>query len=227
MLIGSSLARTEPLAAKPQNVTAVVDPFADIIAEASQRFGVPPSWIRAVMQVESLGDARALSPKGAMGLMQIMPEAWAALRSRYDLGADPYDAHDNILAGTAYLRELRDRYGAPGLLGAYHAGPARYKHHLATGRPLPAETRAYVAALAPLIGGGSIDGALVAEAAVRSWTEAPLFAGHAESGATKSARSPDRRIGRPLADKKAEGWTALAPQSEGLFVRPSHGNGQP
>jgi hypothetical protein len=75
-----------------------------MVAEASQRFGIPASWIHAVMQVESFGDVRALSPKGAMGLMQIMPEAWAALRSRYGLGADPYDAHGNILAGAAYPR---------------------------------------------------------------------------------------------------------------------------
>ncbi len=49
-------------------------------------------------------------------LMQIMPETWAVLRRRYGLGADPYDAHDNIIAGAAYLRELHDRYGFPGFL---------------------------------------------------------------------------------------------------------------
>jgi len=86
-----------------------------------------------------------------MGLMQIMPETWAELRLRYDLGNNPYDPHDNILAGTAYLRELRDRYGAPGLLAAYNAGPARYEEHLA-GRPLPAETQAYLQKLVPVIG---------------------------------------------------------------------------
>ena len=79
-----------------------------------------------------------------MGLMQIMPQTWSGLRLRYGLGANPYDPHDNILAGAAYLRELHDRYGAPGFLAAYNAGPARYDDHLATGRPLPAETRAYV-----------------------------------------------------------------------------------
>jgi soluble lytic murein transglycosylase-like protein len=76
-----------------------------------------------------------------MGLMQIMPETWATLRLRYGLGADPFDPHDNILAGAAYLRELHDRYGSPGFLAAYNAGPARYEDHLATGQPLPAETR--------------------------------------------------------------------------------------
>ena len=75
------------------------------------------------MQVESGGNLRALSPKGAIGLMQIMPLTWEALRQRYRLGADPYDAHDNILAGTALLRELYDRFGAGGFLAAYNAGP--------------------------------------------------------------------------------------------------------
>ena len=79
------------------------------------------------MRAESLGEVRAVSPKGAMGLMQIMPETWASLRVRYVLGADPYDPHDNILAGTTYLRELHDRYGSPGFLAAYNAGPTRYQ----------------------------------------------------------------------------------------------------
>lgn len=119
-----------------------VDSHADFVEQAALRFGVPLHWIRAVINVESAGDVRARSPKGAMGLMQIMPEAWAELRLRYDLGNDPYDPHDNILAGTAYLRELFDRYGSPGFLAAYNAGPARYEEHLA-GRSLPAETQAY------------------------------------------------------------------------------------
>jgi hypothetical protein len=96
------------------------------------------------------GDVHARSPKGAMGLMQIMPATWAELRVRYNLGNDPYDPHDNILAGTAYLRELLDRYGSPGVFAAYNAGPSRYEEHLAGGS-LPDETRAYVAKLANLL----------------------------------------------------------------------------
>jgi soluble lytic murein transglycosylase-like protein len=68
-----------------------------------------------------------------MGLMQIMPETWAILRARYGLGPNPYDPRDNILAGAAYLRELHDRYGAPGFLATYDAGPVRYEEHLASG----------------------------------------------------------------------------------------------
>src|SRR3546814_10577379 len=93
-----------------------VDSYAAFVAEAAQRFGIPEAWIRAVMRVESRGDVRAVSPKGAMGLMQLMPDTWANLRVRLGLGANPYDPRDNILAGAAYLREMHDRYGSPGFL---------------------------------------------------------------------------------------------------------------
>src|SRR3546814_9755923 len=87
-----------------------LDPYAAHIAEAPHRFGVPVAWIRAVMRVESAGRVLTISSAGAMGLMQVMPGTWAELRTRYGLGGDPYDARDNILAGTAYLREMHDRY---------------------------------------------------------------------------------------------------------------------
>ncbi len=124
------------------------------IAAASQRFGIPEAWIRAVMRAESAGDRHAVSHRGAMGLMQVMPATWAALRAQHGLGADPFTPQDNILAGTAYLREMLDRFGSvPLMLAAYNAGPRRVEAHLATGQPLPAETRAYVAAVAPLLTG--------------------------------------------------------------------------
>jgi len=126
--------------------------WAAFIAEASQRFGVPADWIRAVMQVESAGDKGAVSSKGAMGLMQVMPETYAELRLRHHLGPDPYAPRDNILAGAAYLSEMREQFGPGGFLAAYNAGPRRYEDYLTRGRPLPEETRNYVAALAPMIG---------------------------------------------------------------------------
>jgi len=101
------------------------------------------------MRIESGGNRRAVSPAGAMGLMQLMPETWATFRIRYHLGRDPFDPHDNIFAAAAFLRELRDRYGSPGFLAAYNAGPARYEVYRDRHRPLPAETVAYVKALAP------------------------------------------------------------------------------
>ena len=96
-----------------------VDPLATFITEASKRFAVPEHWIRLVMRVESAGEVRARSRKGAMGLMQIMPQTRSDLRARYGLGADPYDRRDNILAGAACIRELCQRFGAPGFLAAY------------------------------------------------------------------------------------------------------------
>jgi soluble lytic murein transglycosylase-like protein len=221
------VADAEPVATQQRNVATAADPFTAVVAEASQRFGIPASWIRAVMRVESFGDLRALSPKGAMGLMQIMPEAWSALRSRYGLGSDAYDAHDNIQAGAACLRQLRDRYGSPGFLAAYNAGPARHEDHLATGRALPAETQAYVAALAPAIGDRTIDNATVVYAFVRSWTEAPLFVVPAEGNPTNSPASPELLSDRRSSDSSARDWTGLASQSQGLFISMSHGKRQP
>jgi hypothetical protein len=121
---------------------------------ASQRFGIPEAWIRTVMRAESAGDRHAVSHRGAMGLMQVMPATWASLRAQHGLGADPFAPQDNILAGAAYLREMLDRFGSvPLMLAAYNAGPRRVEAHLATGQPLPGETQAYVAALAPLLTG--------------------------------------------------------------------------
>lgn len=144
------------------------------VAEAAQRFGIPEAWIRAVMGVESAGDATATSIKGAMGLMQVMPATYADLRSRYSLGPNAYDPRDNIMAGAAYLREMYDRYGSPGFLAAYNAGPGRYEDYLA-GRTLPAETRGYVARLAPHVdGGAAVQPAVLPDPL--AWTRASLFA---------------------------------------------------
>ena len=123
-----------------------------MIAEASARFGIPARWIAEVMQVESRGDPRALSPKGAIGLMQIMPATYASLAARYGLGADPWNVRDNIMAGAAYLRELYDRYGVSDFLAAYNAGPGRWEQHLSGARPLPGETVRYLSRLGPSVG---------------------------------------------------------------------------
>ena len=111
-----------------------------------------------------------------MGLMQIMPETWTELRARYGLGADPYDVRDNILAGAAYIRELYDRYGSPGFLAAYNAGPGRYERHLATGRPLPEETQAYVATLAPMIDTSWTNVQIGTVGKSFAWAKSSLFA---------------------------------------------------
>jgi len=197
-------------------VTAI-DTF---IAEASVRFGIPERWIRAVMRAESGGDPRAVSRAGAMGLMQIMPATWAELRARHGLGTNVFDPRDNILAGTAYLREMYDRFGSPGFLAAYNAGPARYAEHLATGRPLPRETRAYMATLAPLIG-GSPTAPLQAEAPVRTadWRAAPLFVARLGPRSDGGARADEAAAERP--SRRARNDDAPSPNAtpDGLFVR--------
>jgi soluble lytic murein transglycosylase-like protein len=120
------------------------------VYRTSLRFAVPAHWIRAVIHVESAGDEHAISPRGAMGLMQLMPATWVELNARYGLGLDPFDPRGNILAGTAYLKEMHDRFRSAGFIAAYHAGPSRYEQHLATGQSLPQETIAYVAAVTSL-----------------------------------------------------------------------------
>jgi len=144
--------RAAPAFAQTPASASPIDRWQPFITEASRRFGLPEAWIGAVMRAESGGqamlDGRPITSRvGAMGLMQVMPETWAELRDRYALGSNPYDPRDNILAGTAYLRELYARYGYPDLFAAYNAGPARLNEHLFSGRPLPDETRAYLAAL--------------------------------------------------------------------------------
>jgi soluble lytic murein transglycosylase-like protein len=129
-----------------------IDRWALHIKKASARFGIPETWIRRVMRAESggrttLGGRPITSSVGAMGLMQLMPGTWAEMRAKHGLGPDPHDPSDNILAGTAYLRAMFDRFGYPGLFAAYNAGPGRYAEHLAGGRRLPAETIFYVAAI--------------------------------------------------------------------------------
>lgn len=131
-----------------EHSAASLQSFAPFVSEAAQRFGIPEDWIYAVIWAESHGNVVARSPKGALGLMQLMPGTWESLRDQLGLGNDPLDAHDNILAGTAYLRQLYDRYGPSGFLAAYNAGPGRYEDWLRTAKPLPLETRTYAAALA-------------------------------------------------------------------------------
>jgi Transglycosylase SLT domain len=195
-----------------------VHPFAAFVTEASKRFGVPEHWIRAVFHVESGAKQRARSSKGAMGLMQIMPKTWTELRARYGLGADPFDPRDNILAGAAYIRELYDRYGAPGFLAAYNAGPGRYERHLATGRPLPDETQAYVATLAPMINRAPTNGQLGAVAKSFAWANSSLFAARPAGISSAGRSSADMRQSRSSRAGGIVDLSALVPQSGNLFA---------
>ena len=134
------------------------DPWGPYIREAAARFSFPEAWIRGVMHQESGGrqtdafGAPIVSVAGAMGVMQVMPGTYDMLRGRYALGPDPFDPRSNILAGTAYLKEMYDRFGAPAFLAAYNAGPDRVSAYLSGATMLPDETVDYVAAIGPRIG---------------------------------------------------------------------------
>ena len=155
-----ALALSAPTAARTDPVAL----WRQLIDQASARCGVPAAWIGRVMRAESggrttLAGRPVVSRAGAMGLMQLMPGTWAEMQLRLGLGADPHGPRDNILAGACYLRRLHDRFGYPGLFAAYNAGPGRYAEHLASGRPLPRETRAYLLQVAGGIPGRAAVGA--------------------------------------------------------------------
>lgn len=181
-------------------------PYAVHVADAARRFGIPEPWIWAVMQVESNGDSRAVSSAGAMGLMQIMPGTWVNLRARHGLGRDPYNVRDNIMAGAAYLRAMHDRYGNPAaMLAAYNAGPGRYDEYLSHGRPLPAETRAYLAKLSSITGSAGDSQLAAAMPSDRfAWRRAALFAARANDIAAAPESSPDARANdKPVTSEPA------------------------
>ena len=152
-------------------------PYAAPVAEASQRFGIPERWIWRVMHAESRGNRRAVSPAGAMGLMQIMPPTWAMLTARHRLGDDPFDVRANIAAGAAYLRAMWDRYRDIQLmLAAYNAGPGRADAYAAGRRGLPAETLAYVRKIAPELAADGPSSVRALALAAPGWRDASLFA---------------------------------------------------
>nr|WP_312165190.1 lytic transglycosylase domain-containing protein [Brevundimonas diminuta] len=213
----------------PVERPAAAHPYAAHIAEASQRFGIPEHWIRAVLRAESAGDVRAVSSAGAMGLMQVMPDTWAGLRVRHGLGRDPYDPRDNILAGTAYLREMFDRYGnVAAMLAAYNAGPGRYDEYLATGRTLPAETRAYVAALAPILGGAAAtEPPSSAPPPPPDWRAAPLFVMRPGDARAVAAPPSDALTGDARATVPARDPVHAESQGDSIFVADASGSGTP
>lgn len=203
-LSGSAPALAQVAAERMQQ--RVVD-IAAHVTEASRRFGIPEAWIYAVMRTESAGRIGAVSSAGAMGLMQLMPGTWARQRARFGLGSDPFDPRDNIMAGTSYLREMYDRYGAYGMLAAYNAGPGRYEDWRDRRRPLPAETRAYIARIAPMLQTGRSATVFASASPVqsvrRSWTQTELFAVREDapanaSGSFAAAAPPSSNPAQPV-----------------------------
>ena len=121
---------------RPQSSPAIGDP-SNLLAKVAVTHGVDPGLLQAVAWQESRGRMNAVSVKGALGVMQLMPETAA------ELGVNPTDLADNIRGGAIYLRRQLDRFGSvPLALAAYNAGPGavlRYK-----GVPPYRETRDYV-----------------------------------------------------------------------------------
>jgi hypothetical protein len=142
--------------------SALISRWEPLITQAAQRFDVPAAWLEEVMRMESGGRTMAgesvpiVSRAGAMGLMQLMPGTYADMRAQYGLGTNPFDPHDNIFAGAAYLKWLHEKYGFPAMFAAYNDGPANLEAHMNDGRSLPPETRNYVARIADTLGGGTI-----------------------------------------------------------------------
>ncbi len=212
---------------RSSTVVPTTDPWAAHVAEAAKRFAIPERWIRAVMAIESVGDPAALSPEGAIGLMQIMPVTWDELRAKHRLGNDPWQPRDNILAGAAYLREMHNRYGSvAAMLAAYNAGPARYDAHLATGRALPAETIDYVAKITPMIDGTVSIARSRGSSSRRPWSRAPLFVARSTVHTDDDPTTDDLPSGRPSNGQPIIDLSALVPPSDGLFVSGPEAEGE-
>ncbi|WP_319530427.1 lytic transglycosylase domain-containing protein [uncultured Cohaesibacter sp.] len=171
--------------------------YAVHIAEAARHFSFPEDWIIAILQQKSGSKEDAVSPKGAMGPMQLMPDTWSDMKLLHDLGDDPFDPRDNVFAGTAYLSFLWHRYGTiEAMLAAYNAGPTRYEDVLQNRRSLPAETQSYVADLAPTLR----DTITFSQRQfVSDWRETELFAGQ---------KGRDDQLGK----------VGFEPHASGLFV---------
>jgi len=110
------------------------------ISQAGEKHHIDPDFITSVVRAESGFHPRAVSPKGARGLMQLMPKTAAGLGVK-----DSFDSNENVEAGTRYLRQLLEQfdYDAVKALAAYNAGPDRVAHY--RGVPPYNETRSYVA----------------------------------------------------------------------------------
>ena len=217
---------------RPRFSGAPVSQWEEMIEDAARRFNLPPSWVRGVMQMESGGQTMLngrpiTSSAGAIGLMQVMPETFAAMTQRYGLGSDPYEPRANILAGAAFLREMYDRYGPDHFLAAYNAGPGRVDDHLRSGRALPFETQRYVQVLAPQLLGDANRNASIPSPPVQDLTSVEALRRAAAPAFRSPPTMPVSPEAAPLFVASNVRSTAEARQPEtqpdnSLFVRLAH-----
>lgn len=118
--------------------------YLGLIREAARKYGVDPGLVSAVAEVESGFSRDAVSPAGAVGVMQLMPETAASL------GVNPYDPAQNIDGGTRYLKEMLDAFGGDvrKAVAAYNAGPEAVRGY--GGVPPYGETQRYVSSVLDL-----------------------------------------------------------------------------
>ncbi len=206
--VGAPAAASTAPAAHPTNVCS------NYAGEAAARAGLGVDVILRVTRDESDGNARAVSPKGAIGCMQIMPGTWADLTARYALGSDAFDARLNMLGGALYLAELTRRFGPEAAYAAYNAGPARYIRYTTGGVPLPAETVAYVRRLRG-------DAALGSPAPVGvRWQAASLFLAYVDSAEFENSRTVSQPAAVPrvgTVDPASQASASRVKTSETLF----------
>ena len=170
------------------------------------------------------------SDAGATGLMQVMPATYAELAGRFNLGPDPYEPHDNIMAGTGYIKDLYDRYGSPNFLAAYNAGPHRLDAYLAGQGDLPNETVNYVASIAPSL---SRDGPLTGPLAVYADSgripaaEDPVPRAYARAPAARCWQDPDAAYDPDAPCRSAPPVRVAAVQTVSAPVSSGWGQGTP
>ncbi len=194
-LAGIVLAVGCPLFASASASAQGADACARHAPEAARRSGLSVGIVLRVMHAESRGRPRAVSPKGAMGCMQIMPGTWADLTRRHALGDIPFDPRMNMIGGALYLAELARQFGFPGAFSAYNAGPGRYQRHVRRGVPLPAETIAYTA---QITGGAPMPARSIVAPDKQTpprWQEAALFMPVAPSRSPSSSAATDGAAG--------------------------------
>lgn len=206
---GASAAPPPPIAAE---TGAGVFPHAAAVREAAQLYSLPAELILAVMTVESGFDPRALSPRGAMGLMQLMPATAAEMHV-----TDPFDPRESTMGGARYLRILLNTAGGDVTvaLGSYHAGAGATQRH--GGVPPWLDTRRYVASVVRfyrIYQDRGPDYAAVVAAAIRTGhAQPPGPEGPAEKKPAEKKDAPDAPAPHP---RRRAPRDAGAPRARGV-----------